>query len=415
MTLSGADGQALHHRIDTLLPADGVVESDERGRFYLGTRHMLLCVSCYERGSLPESASHGARAHELFSEDMRYGNIFVDIYLGMAAMAGGRVGEACERYERARRETRRHFSSDPSLAVCADAVTLEIDLERNRERTIDRRTLKGLMELPGIWSDIRSVAVAVSAELTFEHYDADAAVELLVQTTEDVRAMRAKAPRGGRAYARAARTWCDHELPDEVAELFDLDRQPWRTLQAMACARVRLLAAQGEFAAAAEIADRLCMTASAHGLTRTLLRGLALSMVVAERVGRTDRAVARLLEFLPLARDTGYVRPLVRDREVSRIVLRRLLDGMLDADTRDAAISMLADLDGPTPAAPAFSPREMEVLVEVREGRRNREIADRLGISEEGVRFHLKNIYRETGVSRRVDAVRNAQSLGVLD
>ena len=161
------------------------------------------------------------------------------------------------------------------------------DLERNRERTIDRRTLKGLMELLGIWSDIRSVAVAVSAELTFEHYDADAAVELLVQTTEDVRAMRAKAPRGGRAYARAARTWCDHELPDEVAELFDLDRQPWRTLQAMACARVRLLAAQGEFAAAAEIADRLCMTASAHGLTRTLLRGLALSMVVAERVGRT--------------------------------------------------------------------------------------------------------------------------------
>ena len=427
MALTGADAQAMHHRIDTLLPADGVVESDERGRFYLGTRHMLLCVSCYERGSLPESASHGARAHELYSEDMRYGNIVVDIYLGMAAMAGGRVRDACERYERARQETRRHFSSDPSLAVCADAVMLEIDLERNRERTIDRRTLKGLMELPGIWSDIRSVAVAVSAELTFERYDADAAVQLLVQTAEDVRAMRARALSNfvsallvsylvevGRT-ERAARTWCEHELPDEVAELFDLDTHPWRTMEAMAWARARLLAAQGEFAPAAEIADGLCTTASTQGLTRTLLRGLALSMVIAERAGRTDRAVARLLEFLPLARDTGYVRPLVRDREVSRTVLRRLLDGMLDADTRDAAVSMLADLDGPTPAAPSFSPREVEVLVEVREGRRNREIADRLGISEEGVRFHLKNIYRKTGVSHRVDAVRNAQSFGVLD
>lgn len=427
MALSGADGQGLHHRIDTLLPADGVADSEERGRFYLGTRHMLLCVSSYERGSLPESAAHGARAHEFLAEDMRYGHIVVDIYLGMAAMAGGRVEEACERYDRTRQNTRRHFSSDPSLAVCADAVTLEIDLERNRQRTIDRRTLKGLMQLPGIWADIRSVAVAVSAELTFEHYDADATVQLLAQTAEDVRATHARGLSSfvsallvsylvevGRA-AEAARTWRDHELPEEVADLFDLEEQPWRTMEAMACARVRLLAAQGEFAAAADVADRLCTTASALGLTRTLLRGLTLEMVVAERVGRTDRAAGHLIEFLRVVGDTGYVRPLVRDREISRTVLRRLLDGMLDADMRDAATSTLAALDEPALAAPAFSPREMEVLVEVREGRRNREIADRLGISEEGVRFHLKNIYRKTGVSHRVDAVRNAQSLGVLD
>ena len=56
----------------------------------------------------------------------------------------------------------------------------------------------------------------------------------------------------------------------------------------------------------------------------------------------------------------------------------------------------------------------MEVLSEAAQGLRNKEIADRLGISDEGVRYHLKNIYRKAGVRRRADAVQYARSLGVL-
>ena len=55
------------------------------------------------------------------------------------------------------------------------------------------------------------------------------------------------------------------------------------------------------------------------------------------------------------------------------------------------------------------------MLTEVRQGRRNKEIAVRLGISLPGVRFHLGNIYRKAGVSRREEAVRAAQSLSLLD
>ena len=144
--------------------------------------------------------------------------------------------------------------------------------------------------------------------------------------------------------------------------------------------------------------------------SRTRLRGLALSMVVFERVGQPDRALERLVEFLRLARKADYVRPLVRPRQVSRVVLQRLLGTELDADLRDAAQSMLAHLDRRrhAPHAPVFSPRELQVLAEVRQGRRNKEIADRFGISQPGVRFLLRNIYRKTGVSRRQEAVRTA-------
>ena len=82
---------------------------------------------------------------------------------------------------------------------------------------------------------------------------------------------------------------------------------------------------------------------------------------------------------------------------------------------RDAAEWMLGRLDEQKQDTPIFSAKEMRVLAEVRQGRRNREIAGLLGISEPGVRFHLANIYRKTGVSQRHEAVRTAQSLGVLD
>ena len=59
--------------------------------------------------------------------------------------------------------------------------------------------------------------------------------------------------------------------------------------------------------------------------------------------------------------------------------------------------------------------REVQVLAGMRQGLRNKEIRGCLGISQPGVSFHLSNIYRKTGASRREDAVRSAQAMGVLD
>jgi len=52
-----------------------------------------------------------------------------------------------------------------------------------------------------------------------------------------------------------------------------------------------------------------------------------------------------------------------------------------------------------------LSPREREVLDLVVHGLSSKEIADRLGITLPGVRFHLQHIYRKLHVHSRVDAV----------
>ena len=183
-------------------------------------------------------------------------------------------------------------------------------------------------------------------------------------------------------------------------------------MEALSCARAALLAARGDLSGAQDLASGLCGIAAEQGLTRVLLRGLALSMVIAHRAGEADRARARLIEFLGVVRDVGYVRPLVRDRDVSRRVLRRLLDTDLDPEVREVAESTLPHLRERPGAAPVFSSREREVLTEIESGRSNREIADRLGISEPGVRFHVRNLYRKTGVGSRAEVARKARSLG---
>ncbi len=310
VVLAGGSKLALHREVDTLLPAGDVAASDERSGLLLGARHMVLCGSCYERASFEECRRHAMLARTHFGDETRYGNIVFDVYQGMAAMAEGRVQEAAECYARARRSTKMNFPTEPCLAVCVDAVAIELDLERNRGQAIEQRVLNGLAELRAIWTDIDALAISVTAELTFEQHDRDAVIRLLQKTLDDLRAMRSETLSNciagllvfylvevGRT-DQAARAWRDHALPDDVSELLDLDGQPWRTMESIACARIWLLLAQSEFAAAAELASRLCATAFEHGLFRTMLRGLALSMVVAERAGQPDRALERLAEFL---------------------------------------------------------------------------------------------------------------------
>ena len=99
---------------------------------------------------------------------------------------------------------------------------------------------------------------------------------------------------------------------------------------------------------------------------------------------------------------------------ISRTLLKRLLATGGDEDLLAAAEAALARLDQPSSEGPELSARELEVLAEVREGLPNRKIASLLGITEEGVRYHLSNIYRKIGVSGRAYAVRYAEARGLL-
>jgi DNA-binding NarL/FixJ family response regulator len=59
--------------------------------------------------------------------------------------------------------------------------------------------------------------------------------------------------------------------------------------------------------------------------------------------------------------------------------------------------------------------REAEVLGWLAEGRSNKQIALELRVSEQAVKYHLTNVYRKLRTSGRVEALRRATELGLVD
>jgi DNA-binding NarL/FixJ family response regulator len=59
--------------------------------------------------------------------------------------------------------------------------------------------------------------------------------------------------------------------------------------------------------------------------------------------------------------------------------------------------------------------RELDVLRLIRDGHRNKQIADHLGIAETTVNFHIKNLVDKLGANDRTHAVTIAIRRGLLD
>ncbi len=71
--------------------------------------------------------------------------------------------------------------------------------------------------------------------------------------------------------------------------------------------------------------------------------------------------------------------------------------------------------DDDSPPLEALTPREHDVLTLLAEGAGNRAIAERLGISEHTVKFHLSAVFGKLGATTRTAAVRRALRLGWID
>jgi len=61
-----------------------------------------------------------------------------------------------------------------------------------------------------------------------------------------------------------------------------------------------------------------------------------------------------------------------------------------------------------------LSPRELEVLSLVADGYSNKEIGERLFVTEQTVKFHLANVFRKMGARNRTEAARSAMHKGLI-
>jgi DNA-binding NarL/FixJ family response regulator len=107
----------------------------------------------------------------------------------------------------------------------------------------------------------------------------------------------------------------------------------------------------------------------------------------------------------------------VLPRDVDALVLmaalRAIASGLLVADPAFAK-GLLPSSDPAAISPEALTPREAEVLQLLAAGLPNKSIAERLGISEHTVRFHLNAIFGKLDAHSRTEAVTRAVRLGLV-
>ena len=391
-----------------------------------------LCEIANAKANFDLARRWGTRARAELVRRSRYMTMFVDFELGGIAMAQGRVSDAVKAYSRARRAAKGDFLEDPGPSVIAEVRTTELDLERNRTASLARRSHKvpGLLAESGAGLDVYAAAAEITVELALNEGGPAAALNELdeavafARRTERATLWRcllalqvSLAVADGRA-EDAQRLWARAGLPREVDELVDLENQTWREMEAISCAALRLLTAQAQFDAARNLAQALLAESRQRGLKRTLMRGLALAMVLEQRAGKSSEARAYLVEYVRLFADTDYARPLLQEREV----VSAILESLDKTDLEPRLYNIVSSLNGVLEAAsrerndavvPTLTVREREILQRL-DRWRDKEIGAALDLSEDGVRYHVKKIFQKLGARNRFEATHRARSLGIF-
>ena len=390
--------------------AEAFVQAEGADLIVKGALNMTLSIVDQMRARFSSAARHGAAGMDAFSRaGAGHGNTFMHLHLGTLEFARGRGREAMEHY------------THGYPTMLADLLAFEVAHERGVARP--RRSAPDLVGLPNLgWFEVYAAIYSVASELVLECDGPRAALSFVGRAL--LRSRTAGLPAVERFLSilrvfcltrcglveQAAQAWEAAELPVDQHDILDVDRQSWREMEALACTRFRLHCESGAYDSALEIGAGLRTLGRQRGLWRPLMNGVALSMASQWQSGNAERAMELLSEFLSLADSVDYVRPLVRVREQTLAVLPVLIDEAQYAPYHEAAATLLEQLAAETDA-PTLTDRELAIMRDVARGLRNKEIAKGLGITENGVRYHLKNIYRKTGAKGRIDAVHRTHGL----
>jgi LuxR family maltose regulon positive regulatory protein len=165
----------------------------------------------------------------------------------------------------------------------------------------------------------------------------------------------------------------------------------------------------------------------AKGWEDALLKVLVLQALALQAQGANDKAVHVLLDALALAEPGGFIRTFVDEgRSMARLVsaavtpgrkseyIRKLLVALEAKEQGSEGTSQRPSIASAQPLVEALSPREVEVLQLMARGCSNQEIAGRLFIALDTVKWHNRHIFGKLQVQRRTEAIARAGELGLL-
>ncbi len=169
-----------------------------------------------------------------------------------------------------------------------------------------------------------------------------------------------------------------------------------------------------------DLADRLVADASGRGLVLIVLETLLLRARMHIAQGDQRAGVADVMAAVELAEPEGFISVFIEEgAEIASALQVLLAQGTPYADYVRTILAAFSSQSRPVKESAqglvdALTERELDVLRGMAEGLKYEEISNRLFISLNTVRTHVKAIYGKLGVNNRTRAIETAQNLGVL-
>ncbi len=408
------------------------------------------------RAYADRSLSHLPEAVEGFQEAFRvtqaHGNLWTDMVcltdLAMVYHLLGELKKACEVYLRAIDLGKQRGASAHSYLNRVEAWLCLVLIERN-ELTAAEQHAKAALEYSQYWpsTNTRSVTDIVLAQLEMAKGDLSRAGEWMALAEGE----RQKSPLMPVNHSlldyNLVRYWLavkDFSTARAWAQPF---REAWKSLdpeavlaetvevQWIALARVLIASGDSGLEEAINLLDRIERSARASGRVNSLVEAGVLKAVALQssdhhrkNTGAVDPEALRALEMsLTVGEPGGYVRVFVDEGEAMADLLMEIrqwysrgsnpafgfdyLDHILCAfPNHTGDHNRKSGLSIPEP----LTDREMDVLRLMASGLSNKELAERLVLSEGTIKTHIHNLMGKLEAQSRTQAIARARELSIL-
>ena len=361
-----------------------------------------------------------AQARKVSSQ---YNLMFLLMHEASINLAQGKLKNARTCLSEARSRWQQDFADDVGVETVIAALSASIEFEAGRLTSARNSLRKSAHRMPEAeaWFDIYFAAYETMIRINIVDHGIGAMHEAV---EDEARKLRAQGlPRVADLLMAIRLCVCSEaRLQGRRAIISDIaweipavgPTSSWQEQEVFSIASAYADYFDGKADKAQALLDQSIEWSANCGLERSRLRFLLVASVMATAQGDMHRAHTTLRCAISIGAATG-MRQIFR--EIAGSSLTPTLKALRkDADLNDLELGFVELLlnrlgDRQSIASGKLSARELEVLRLLGSGGSDKHLARQLNLSEHGVRFHLKNIFKKLGVHDRLSAVAAADKL----
>lgn len=410
-----------------------LTRSDSTGRSLI---YAITAVGALAIGSF-EKALEYAKTSQRYMREVNcvLGLNYALLHEGQASLFLGRLTEAIATLDEAHDMAEDNFGADSGLKAVADIIRAAAHYLRDEHDAEQLGHALAYAEDYDGWFDVYAAGYGTAALHAYSRKGLEAASAVLAagRQTAEQRSLERLSD------LLDAYEYLFHARAGEFKRARRLFHQKYLTIRARPCAesspdwrRDHLIGvADGLMALAArnydhglKVTERIAGLAAASGNRWSMLDSQVLRALILEASGRDEEAFSGLVTAIEFAVAQGAYRPLLDfgqplERLFARLNRHRreLQLGSLTNRFVSVCLSRFKEgaIDtGSNASVGLLSPREREVLEQLASGLSNKGIARALDMTENTVKFHLKNIFTKLDVNKRILAVAAGRNLRLI-